>query len=436
MQRWEIKTLGEIAEVQSGGTPLKARNEYWFGDIPWYSSGELNETFTQASKSFITKKGLEDSNAKLFPKGSLLIGMYDTAALKMSILDRDAAFNQAIAGVKSNENIDLRFILLAIESRRFEILNQRRGVRQKNLSLAKIKNIELSVPPLPEQKRIVAILDEAFEGIDRAIANTEKNLANARKLFESYLSAIFTHKGDGWEEKILGDVCKKVEYGSSAKSLTEGEVPVLRMGNIQDSAIDWSDLVYTINKEEINKYLLRHNDILFNRTNSAEHVVKTAIYKSQMPAIFAGYLIRIHRKEDLIDADFLNFYLNSDIAREYGKSIMSRSVNQANINGTKLKSYPISIPSLSEQKQIVQDLSFLSIETRKLEAIYRKKLTALNELKQSILQKAFTGELTADTANQAIEAAEEDRSISKDCLRSTETTKQNVHQSGQLSLWS
>ena len=172
---WKIKALGEIAEVQSGGTPLIAHYEYWSGDIPWYASGELNETFTHASKSFITQQGLEQSNAKLFPKGSLLIGMYDTAALKMSILDRDAAFNQAIAGVKPNENIDLKFILYAIDSRRFEILNQRRGVRQKNLSLAKIKNIKLPIPQISEQKRIVAILDEAFERIDRAIANTEKN---------------------------------------------------------------------------------------------------------------------------------------------------------------------------------------------------------------------------------------------------------------------
>jgi type I restriction enzyme S subunit len=403
MQGWKLKMLGEIAEVQSGGTPLKSRKEYWFGDIPWYSSGELNDTFTKASKELITPKGLEESNAKLFPKGSLLIGMYDTAALKMSILDRDAAFNQAIAGVKPNENIDLKFILFAINSRRFEILNQRRGVRQKNLSLAKIKNIALPIPPLPEQKRIVGILDEAFEGIDRAIANTEKNLANSRELFESYQNAIFTQKDDGWVEKKLGDVCEKVEYGSSAKSLVEGEIPVLRMGNIQNGAIDWSNLVYTIDKEEINKYLLRYNDVLFNRSNSDEHVGKTAIYKGEMPAIFAGYLIRIHRKEELIDADFLNFYLNSYKAREYGKSIMSRSVNQANINGTKLKGYPISLPALSVQKQIVENLSFLRTETQRLEAIYRQKLAALKELKQSILQKAFTGELTADTPKTAKE---------------------------------
>ena len=111
----------------------------------------------------------------------------------------------------------------------------------------------------------------------------------------------------GWIKTKLEDVCKKVEYGSSAKSKSEGEIPVLRMGNIQNGVIDWNDLVYTTDQEEIDKYLLKHNDILFNRTNSAEHVGKTAIYKSEKPAIFAGYLIRIHRKEDLIDADFLKY---------------------------------------------------------------------------------------------------------------------------------
>jgi type I restriction enzyme, S subunit len=273
------------------------------------------------------------------------------------------------------------------------------GTTMIHVTKGAMEERSLFLPPLAEQKRIVSIVDEAFEAIDIAIDNTKQNLTNARELFDSYLNAIFTQKGEGWEDKQLGDVCKKVEYGSSAKSLVEGKIPVLRMGNIQDSTIDWSNLVYSNNDDEINKYLLKYNDVLFNRTNSDEHVGKTAVYKGDMPAIFAGYLIRIHRKEDLIDADFLNFYLNSYKAREYGKSIMSRSVNQANINGTKLKDYPISLPSLSTQEKIVEDLSFLSAETRKLETIYRQKLTALNELKQSILHKAFTGELTADKAD-------------------------------------
>ena len=100
---------------------------------------------------------------------------------------------------------------------------------------------------------------------------------------------------------------------------------MLRMGNIQDGQLDWENLVYTDDKDEIAKYLLKNNDVLFNRTNSPELVGKTAIYKSEMPAIFAGYLIRIHRKEDLLDGDFLNYFLNSQRALDYGKTVVIAS---------------------------------------------------------------------------------------------------------------
>jgi type I restriction enzyme S subunit len=165
------------------------------------------------------------------------------------------------------------------------------------------------------------------------------------------------------------------------------------MGNIQNGRINWENLVYTDDKAEIKKYLLKHNDVLFNRTNSPELVGKTAIYKSEMPAIFAGYLIRIHRKEDLLDADYLAYFLNSQIAFDYGKTVVISSVNQANINGTKLKSYPIPAPSLSEQKAIVAKLNDLSEETQRLESLYQQKLTALDDLKKSLLHQAFSGQL-------------------------------------------
>ena len=165
------------------------------------------------------------------------------------------------------------------------------------------------------------------------------------------------------------------------------------MGNIQNGRLDWGNIVYTDDKAEIEKYLLKHNDVLFNRTNSPELVGKTAIYKSEMPAIFAGYLIRIHRKEELLDADFLTYFLNSQIAFDYGKTVVISSVNQANINGTKLKSYPIPAPSLSEQKAIVAKLDNLTEETQRLAAIYERKLAALEDLKRSLLHQAFNGEL-------------------------------------------
>lgn len=189
---WVNKRLGDISEVQSGGTPLRSKNEYWGGSMAWYSSGELNDLYTSIPKRNVTELGLKNSNAKSFPKGSLLIGMYDTAALKMSILDREAAFNQAIAGVKPNNEIDLTFILHAINSLKPELLNLRRGVRQKNLSLQKIKDIVLAVPELQEQQLVVRRLACMSKETQRLEAIYRQKLTTLNELKQSILQKAFT----------------------------------------------------------------------------------------------------------------------------------------------------------------------------------------------------------------------------------------------------
>lgn len=290
--------------------------------------------------------------------------------------------------------ITKEFLYLFLDWDTEEIKNEQgTGTTMIHVSKGSMEQREVPIPPLSEQQRIVVILHEAFSSIEIAKENAKNNLKNVQKLFESYLQSVYANPGEGWEEKKLGEVCEKIEYGSSSKSKEVGEIAVLRMGNIQNGRFDWNKLVYSDNKKDNEKYLLKYNDVLFNRTNSPELVGKTAIYKGEMPAIFAGYLIRIHRKENLLDADYLNYYLNSEMAMNYGKSVTISSVNQANINGTKLKSYPIPLPPLKEQKRIVTNLDALSVETKKLEAIYLQKLSNLEELKKSILQKAFNGEL-------------------------------------------
>ena len=299
---------------------------------------------------------------------------------------------RGLAAIRSSEELDKDFLFYFLLSKQDEICGTE-GAVFASINKNDIQCIAIALPPLPEQQRIVTILDEAFDGIATAKANAEKNLQNGRALFESHLQAVFTQRGEGWMNTTLGEVCTKVEYGSSAKSKAQGKTPVLRMGNIQNGRFVWGKLVYSDDDSEINKYLLRHNDVLFNRTNSPELVGKTAIYKSEMPAIFAGYLIRIHRKENLLDADYLNYFLNSNIAKEYGKTVVISSVNQANINGKKLKSYPIPVPPLKQQQNIVAKLDSLAEETQRLESIYQQKLAALDALKKSLLDQAFTGQL-------------------------------------------
>jgi len=191
----------------------------------------------------------------------------------------------------------------------------------------------------------------------------------------------------------LGEVCTSVEYGSAAKSKEKGKVPVLRMGNIQNGKFDWSDLVYTDDENEIKKYLLKKNDVLFNRTNSAELVGKTALYKGERKAIFAGYLIRINRIESLLDADYLTYYLNTHAAKSYGNTVRSFGVNQSNINGTKLKNYRLPLPLLEEQHRVVEEIESRLSVADKLEETITTSLMQSETLRQSILKKAFEGKL-------------------------------------------
>lgn len=154
LKKWEIKTLKDLGDVMSGGTPSRSIPRYFGGDINWFSAGELNSLFLDRSLETITEEGLLYSNAKSFPAGSLLIGMYDTAAFKLGILKQQAAFNQACAAIfpKVVKVVWVYYVLSLLKQ---EVLKFRRGIRQKNLNLQFIRNVKVPVPPLNLQTQFV-----------------------------------------------------------------------------------------------------------------------------------------------------------------------------------------------------------------------------------------------------------------------------------------
>ncbi|WP_236593874.1 restriction endonuclease subunit S [Burkholderia gladioli] len=194
---------------------------------------------------------------------------------------------------------------------------------------------------------------------------------------------------EDWAVSPLGRLVTSVEYGSSAKSSSKGSMPVLRMGNLQGGKIDWSDLVYTDDEREIAKYALCSGDVLFNRTNTIDLVGKTSIYRGEQPAIFAGYLIRVKAKSDLLDSRFLNYTLNTELAKKYSLKVLSIAVGQANINGQKLRTYPIPLPPTTvEQSAIATALSDVDALLSSLDALIAKK----RDIKQAAMQQLLTGE--------------------------------------------
>ena len=196
-----------------------------------------------------------------------------------------------------------------------------------------------------------------------------------------------------WMWEKLGWMTCGVEYGTAAKSATTGRVPVLRMGNIQNAKFDWADLVYTSGDKEIAQYRLHDGDVLFNRTNSPELVGKTAIYRGERPAVFAGYLIRVNHIRAVVDAQYLNLFLNSHVARQHGNSVKTDGVNQSNINGAKLSNYPFPYCSIEEQREVASILEKTFSVLDETEAEIVQELQKAAALRQSVLKKAFTGQL-------------------------------------------
>ena len=201
---------------------------------------------------------------------------------------------------------------------------------------------------------------------------------------------------EGWAWARMSSLTQDLPYGTSKKSSSRGEIAVLRMGNLQQGEIDYSDLVYSSDKEDIDKYLLTYGDLLFNRTNSSEWVGKTAIYRGEVSAIYAGYLIRIR---SFLDAEYLNSVMNSKYAQEICLLVKTDAVNQSNINATKLGRFLIPVPPLSEQVRISNMVSealywnnFIEIKKLELEQY-------IQQIKSKILDLAIRGKLVPQNPN-------------------------------------
>ncbi len=276
------------------------------------------------------------------------------------------------------------------------------AVGQRRVPADFLKQAPLPVPPTAEQRRIVAKVDSLSAKSSRA----RDHLDDIPRLVEKYKEMIVATSLAGsttqhWRgqrglfdprRQSLSDVAEDFSYGSAAKSAAHGSVPVLRMGNIQGGRLDWSDLVYTSDDREIGKFRLRSGDVLFNRTNSPALVGKTALFRGEREAIYAGYLIRIRCTPDLHPA-FLSLYLNSPLGRAYCWSVKTDGVSQSNINARKIAAFEMLVPTIDEQREIVRriEAAFAWIDRLAAGATSARKL--VDRLDQAVLAKAFRGKL-------------------------------------------
>ena len=280
-----------------------------------------------------------------------------------------------------------------------------------NISTSKLAEIDFDYPSLPEQERIVAKIEELFTQLEAGTSALERVQAGLRRYKASVLKAAVEGRllpsghGDavsvpgelpeGWRWTTVGELSRKIQYGTSEKAdLDSAGIPVLRMGNIQEGQLDFNNLKYLPEDAPgVKDLVLDEGDLIFNRTNSAELVGKTAVYKSHHPrATFASYLIRA-KLDDTTLPDYVSYYINSWYGRQYIASVVSQQVGQANVNGTKLANMPIPLPPLEEQRRIVAEVERRLSVAREVESVVEKALARSTRLRQSVLKSAFEGRL-------------------------------------------
>jgi type I restriction enzyme S subunit len=185
--KWNFSKLCDVGELNSGGTPSRTNPNYFCGDIDWYTAGELNQRYLYQSKEKLTQEAIDSSTAKVFEKGSMLIGMYDTAAFKLGILTKNSSSNQACANIKVNDLINIEWLYDCCQLMRQHFLNNRRGVRQKNLTLGMIKDFQIPLPPVELQNEYAKIIVK----IEEQKALVQKAIDETQHLFDSLMSEYF-----------------------------------------------------------------------------------------------------------------------------------------------------------------------------------------------------------------------------------------------------
>ena len=417
MNGWETKTLGELCSKITDGTHL--RPKYTETGIPFLSVKNL----TQGVIDFGNTKFISEADHKSLTKRSkpevqdiLYTKVGTTGVAKVVDTDREFSIFVSIALLKlKHETIFNRYLEHFLNSKvgRDQARQRTRGMANKNLVIRDIKEIFVIYPTsLSEQKRIVAIVDQAFEGIDRAIANTQKNLTNTRELFESYLNTILSGQGKQWKETTLGkeiDLLTGFAFKSSGYTDSDKSIRLLRGDNIIPGSLRW-DGVKRWQESKVNEYLryqLQEGDVVLamDRPWIKTGLRRAQISKDDLPCLLVQRTACL-RGGDNLENRFLLYLISG---RAFTQHVLGSQTGLSvpHISGTQIQSFKFSKPSLREQYSIIDSLDELKSETKRLEAIYQRKLAALKELKQSILRKAFTGELTADTTNQATKSVKE-----------------------------
>jgi type I restriction enzyme, S subunit len=400
---WEVKPLAKLSKLFADGDWIESKDQSTDG-VRLVQTGNVGESFFKdrgEKARYISKETFERLRCTAIFEGDCLISrLPDPVGRSCLLPDTGEPMITAVDCTIvrfDNSHFLPEFFVYYTQSRDYlnKVDKETSGTTRKRISRSKLGEIQIPVPPITEQHRIVAILDQAFEGIAKARANAEQNLQNARALFEGHLQSVFTNRGDSWENVTLSKICDRVSVGHvgiTSKFYCEKDegVPFLRSQNIRRGQIDLNGLQY-ITKEfhkKLGKSRLRTGDLLFVRVGANRG--DCCSLPSGFEEINCANIVFARPSKG--NATYLELYCNSLHGRSQLLGMTTGSA-QGVINTKSVAELIVPLPPVSEQKKIVDLLNETHAKTQRLEALYQRKIACLDELKKSLLQQAFAGEL-------------------------------------------
>ncbi|EIA58368.1 hypothetical protein cco117_01455 [Campylobacter coli 2698] len=389
LQGWEWKSLGEIFNIERGGSPRPIKEFLTDKEngINWIKIGDIkNQKYLYKTEEKIIQEGLKKS--KLVIEGDLLVSNSMSFGKPVIVKLQKGAIHDGWLLLKEKINLNKEYFYYLFSSNfMYSFLSyQASGSTVKNLNIDKLKQIEIPLPPLKEQERIVGILDESFAKIDESIKILEQDLLNLDELMQSALQKAFNPLKDNakenyklpqsWEWKSLEEISENISAGGDKpKNCTESktaknQIPVYANGVNNNGLVGYTDKA-TIIKPSL--------------TISARGTIGFVCIRKE-PYFPIVRLISLIPCENILCLHYLYFCLNFFIAKGEGSSIPQLTI-------PKFKSLQIPLPPLKEQEQIAKHLDFVFEKTKALKELYTKELKDYEELKQSLLNKAFKGEL-------------------------------------------
>lgn len=414
---WSWVKLGDVFYTTSGGTPSRGNSEYYNGTIPWVKSGELDKGLILDTEEKISEEALKNSSAKLFPKGTLLIALYGATIGKLAFLGIEAATNQAVCGIYKNENINSNFLFNFLSFKKQYLVKQSIGGAQPNISQGILKNLEIPLPPLPEQKKIVEKIEELFSGLDSGVASLKKAKEQIRLYRQSVLASAFSGKllnaaylngvqgvakaaepkveysyplPDGWKWVKLSDVCEKIVGGGT---------PSTKVEKYWNGNISWitSADIYGLKdirpRKKITKEAIENSATNLVTKDTIIVVTRVSLGRlaiTNQDICFSQDCQGLILKKGAVSHNYVLWFLSS--ATQIFK-YKNRGTTIKGVTKKQLADLDFVLPPLKQQIQIVEEIEKRFSEADNLEKAIDESLAKSETLRQSILKKAFEGKL-------------------------------------------